>query len=140
MKRPPIDEIRKRVEAARLGPWITKDYMDKSQVGRDWELADFGECGHHNRKVWMTTKDQPASMSNGACPCEDADFCAHSRQDIPALLAYVGELERDIKKLVYWCLKGGEISHARASQFLRIDPCDLDDEKLRAEAFPEGSA
>lgn len=88
-----LEAIKRRCEAARLGPWKTADYSDKSQIGKNWELADFGECAHHNRKVWMTTDNQPASASNGACPCEDADFCAHARQDVPALIAAL-EAER----------------------------------------------
>ena len=95
-----LSEIRERLAKARLGPWKTADYMDKSVIGRNWELADFGECAHHNRKVWMTTDNQPASMSNGACPCEDADFCAHAREDIPFLLGLVEEAEKREREAV----------------------------------------
>ena len=76
-----------------VGPWKTADYRDEEQVGKDWGIADFGECGHHNKKVWLTTDRLNASRSNGACPCDDAAFVAGVRN-------YYGVLDALVRKLL----------------------------------------
>ncbi len=86
------EEIEARLKAANNGrPWLVKDYADKSQVGRDWEIAHFGECARHNKKVWVTTNNLLASQSNGACPCADADLFSNAPSDLASCHARIQE-------------------------------------------------
>jgi hypothetical protein len=67
-----LDEIRKRAEAATAGPWGTSEDVVTitGSNGRDWNIAYFyGE---------VVSPDQSE---------KNAEFTAHARTDIPALLA-----------------------------------------------------
>src|SRR5579872_2194820 len=94
-----IEEIEEREKAERNGQWVVADYQDGTLVGKNWELAHFGECGHHNKKIVLTTWNQHASESNGACPCEDAEFCAHAKNDVRYLLSEVKRLRERVREL-----------------------------------------
>lgn len=73
-----LAEIRERAEKASPGPWATSDDMTWDTTVRGPSMTIYDEGGHTR---------------------EDADFIAHSRQDIPALLAHIEQLEGEIKKL-----------------------------------------
>lgn len=79
MTRPDLTAIQQRADAATEGPWRA-----------------------HRHRLFVCKEDgSPATgMSVGAWPGvgsthleQDAEFCAAARTDIPALLAYVAELE-----------------------------------------------
>lgn len=68
-----LKEIRERAEKATPGPWI---YNFCRVLTSDREfIADFGTAS-----TWQD--------------CDDAAFTAHARQDIPALLAHIEQLEQ----------------------------------------------
>ena len=73
MTRPDLDAIRARCDAATPGPWRLKglEIHGDSKPGR-CGLLIYDEGGHDKK---------------------DARFIAHARTDIPALLAYIDELE-----------------------------------------------
>lgn len=79
--RPDIEAIKKRAEGATPGPWTnaicTSAYLNTPNDGRVCEAWD----------------------ENGYCSIEDGEFIAHSRQDIPALVAYIEELEATLADL-----------------------------------------
>jgi hypothetical protein len=73
--RPDVDEIQARVEAATSGPWY------QGQNSRTYETS---------KEVWTRTHmDDPVSVDvfPVATRAEDAEFVAHAREDVPALLA-----------------------------------------------------
>lgn len=73
-----IEEIRKRAEAATAGPWGVEEsrYSGSYNVGIvDWS-SDFSAC---------------------LCPKNDAEFIAHAREDVPALLAEVERLQKELE-------------------------------------------
>lgn len=70
-----LEAIRKRAEAATEGPWE----IEESRYEAHWNV------GH------------PADFfSASLCPENDAEFIAHSREDIPALLAEVVRLREAV--------------------------------------------
>lgn len=78
--RPNLEEIRKRCEAATEGPWF----------------AGYPNAGiiHELDGVWTKSKDLIADQTEK----DDALFIAHSRTDIPDLLAYIETLEASLKE------------------------------------------
>ncbi|WP_324271507.1 hypothetical protein U7118_07460 [Bacillus subtilis] len=79
-----LEEIRKRAEAATEGPW--------KFCGNKW-----GDLAVYSPSI-------RAGMNNGGEIAElegalltDADFIANARQDIPALLDHIAELEAELK-------------------------------------------
>ena len=75
-----IEEIRKRAEAATLGPW--NSYTGGANDSRPAVVTMFD---YDDGEEYIF-----ADISN----TEDAVFIAKAREDIPALLAHIAELER----------------------------------------------
>lgn len=84
-----IKEIRARAEAASPGPWVccTWDPMEPPHVAVQSVIDKIKVCD---------------SRSNVASPA-DAEFIAHAREDIPALIARVEELEAALKSKFSVC-------------------------------------
>ncbi|WP_224988370.1 hypothetical protein [Bacillus amyloliquefaciens] len=80
-----LEEIRKRAEAVGDARWFVSDRTDVS-----YEYPP-GSCEVH--LVCMTSGDVYA------------DFIANARQDIPALLDHIAELEAELKSACYAPLK-----------------------------------
>ena len=81
----PIEEIRKRAEAATEGPWV----FDADNNGREFE-AGYGLYSEPDPKSILARK----TVSHVRFGQEaDAEFIAHARQDIPLLLARISLLE-----------------------------------------------
>ena len=86
MTRPDLETIEARLKAATAGPWEAYTASCCPDMGgvagptHSVMTACVGKFGH------------PAST-------EDAEFIAHAREDVPALLAYVKELEARIKQV-----------------------------------------
>ena len=74
MTRPDLDAIRARCDAATPGPW-TYDETGYVDIGLP-----------RSRSIAI-------GIENDATAKSDGDFIAHARTDIPALLAYVADLE-----------------------------------------------
>lgn len=86
MKRPDIDAIKARESAATKGPWtsfVVEDgaMLDQAQRGQ----VAFGSC------------------PDGSPDLADASFCAHARQDIPDLIAYIEHLEARLEAKAQTC-------------------------------------
>lgn len=78
IKRPDVDAIRKRAEAASPGPWRTGHGNVYSREG--WYIARNGKMDSST----MSALEQPANVQ----------LIAHAKQDVTDLTAYVLELER----------------------------------------------
>ena len=74
MTRPDLDAIRARCDAATPGPW-TYDETGYVDIGVP-----------RSRSIAIGIEVDATAKSDG-------DFIAHARTDIPALLAYIEELE-----------------------------------------------
>ena len=85
--KPDLDAIRARCEAATPGPWR----VDGSTYDEDCNehLAPYGLEGPNERLVWSSGGGEYAHPDMAT-----AQFIAAARTDIPALLAYIDELER----------------------------------------------
>lgn len=86
MSKPDLAAIRARVEAATEGPW-------------EWEATNPAMSGEH----WtMRIQGKPgirfavAEYQHGT---GNADFIANARQDVPALLTYIDELENQLDEV-----------------------------------------
>jgi len=79
---PDIDAIEARVNAAVPGPWTVDE---RANMGFDIDPTEPGIRGQFERLA-------------------DAEFVAHAREDIPALLTYICALgaERDALKPHHW--------------------------------------
>ena len=82
---PDIDAIRAREQAATPGPWVIA--TGKRGFGIGTTIFEGSEQG----RVIMYSAEMGADMMQYAADCS---FCAHARDDIPALLERVAELER----------------------------------------------
>ena len=71
-----LDEIKARAAAATEGPWVN----DSTEIGRPFPGTDTID-------VWVAESCHP--NGDGIDGEADAEFIAHARQDIPALLAAV---------------------------------------------------
>jgi len=85
-----LDAIRARAEAATEGPWGVID----------WDSPDEGVNFIHvlqeqDGLETVCALPNPAEYTNRSCLRADAEFIAHAREDVPALLAEVERLRRD---------------------------------------------
>ena len=89
-----IEEIRQRAEAATEGPWeyvsqTEDEYEMPKFVSPEHTIMDFGDC-----TMFYPTEGTPPDNA-------DAEFLAHAREDIPALLAEVYRLRGIVDALPY---------------------------------------
>jgi uncharacterized small protein (DUF1192 family) len=115
-----LQVIRARYEAATPGPWRVEHGR---YSGADWLIGSLGTGYFDNGMhfVHITTNRVRASELYGNASV-DAEFIAHAREDIPALLAEVERLRAELAK-------GGEIWLSSENAKLRAEV-----ERLRAEA------
>lgn len=83
-----LDEIEQRANAATPGPW---------RIVRDQTDGFYGEEAYDIHAGDGSTVAQGGTLEDGgpsvgACYHEDAEFIAHAREDIPALIAEVKRL------------------------------------------------
>ena len=83
MKRPDIEAIKKRCEKATPGPWQGNHYMELFEG-----------------KYFQIDAEYDAVATTAHCYAkevkENIQFIAHARTDIPALLAYIEKLEKEL--------------------------------------------
>lgn len=91
--KPDLDAIRARCDAATSGPWHV---IEEGFGSYDSPRRVLLEAENGQRIFWDCDLQGPHSRN------QDAEFIAHARTDIPALLAYVDELEREIAILRPW--------------------------------------
>lgn len=109
--------IRNRAERATPGPWfpsLTDDDMcmnacyvttKPSAFEHDNRLGMTPNSGNHDAVVCITLLQHPRLACHKAQLWdEDADFIAHAREDVPALLKTVSDLQRHNEELN--CLTG----------------------------------
>ena len=87
--KPDLDAIRARCGAATPGPWR----VDGSTYDEDCNehLAPYGLEGPNERLIWSSGGGEYTHPDMNT-----AQFIAAARTDIPALLAYIDDLERDL--------------------------------------------
>ena len=103
--RPDLDAIRARCDAATSGPWCvsTLTYPNGTTVVEsitgvsEPQWSDYGEGEGEWYTDRLTLVETDAGHYGPTMP--DAQFIAAARTDIPALLAYIDELEREIAEL-----------------------------------------
>jgi hypothetical protein len=88
MTRPDLDAIRARCDAATPGPWGFSRYEQRYLLDEATDVV--GEVAPGETGAAITV----FAVASGAL--EDADFIARARTDVPALLAYIEELERRV--------------------------------------------
>ena len=76
MTRPNISAIRERCEAVSEGEWVSYEAIRFSHL-----------------RAYSVRRENGAVEVAGDLFRVDADFIAHARQDIPALLDYIAEIE-----------------------------------------------
>ncbi len=83
-----LEAIDARARAASNAPWkVVKGEYD----GADWLVATLGSDGLDGLDRTVTTDHVHASDLRGGA-AEDAEFIAHARHDVPALIAEVKRL------------------------------------------------
>ena len=87
------EAIRARCEAATLGPWVIDDIgmhiSQKEHMADGYLIADMRGWGYMKKILNLTDEEAIAAQkANG-------EFIAAARQDIPALLDALDELEKD---------------------------------------------
>jgi len=88
MTRLDLEAIRARCDAATKGPWR----VDGNTYDEDCNehLAPYGLEGPNERMIWSSGGGEYSHPDMAT-----AQFIAHTRADIPALLAYIDELVRE---------------------------------------------
>src|SRR5690606_12364587 len=83
-----LQEIKTRAEAATPGPWEWDFALPTDEIKKV-----YGECS-----VWMTLAHSGIGQWVDGQPgaLDDADFIAHARTDVPALIAEVERLKAQI--------------------------------------------
>lgn len=84
-----LSDIRNRASAATAGPWkITNprtDWWPQGIVG-----AEANICG-----IWDGGRSQAEGLPRMESAWADAEFISNAREDIPFLLNYISELEKN---------------------------------------------
>ena len=92
-----LAEIRARVEAATPGPWQWVNWAnDIPEHPADW-LVSPPETRPHGPSEWFPDLQNllihAPTDADAELTLADRSFVAHAREDVPALLAYIAELE-----------------------------------------------
>jgi len=124
VSRPPltraaIDEIRQLESGAEFGPWIVN--TDKTGIGANWQIADFGYDDAAPDGVQLTTDGLRVSECRSAGALNEAKFCAAIRNNAVALLDAAA-----------WAIEHGY--GGDESQLLLIQPSFTVIEQLRTHA------
>lgn len=91
-----LDVIRQRAAKATRGPWLADDQVE------DWVAPSKRHVGVYVRfyqwngrlnHVSFVTARRVGHPNGSLRPIADADFIAHAREDIPALLAEIARLK-----------------------------------------------
>jgi len=84
-----LKEMERRIEAASPGPWVSF-IEDRDHYSGD-DFIRIGEAASGEPDMYVSR-----ARTSGLVPASagDLDFIAHSRQDIPTLLAEVARLKR----------------------------------------------
>lgn len=100
MSKPNLDAIRARVEAATEGPWhIENDSEQDYEVGIPYSEWPSVLVGPENAFPSEWAKGHGETRRVQEVPellPSDAEFISHARQDVPALLAYIEQLEAQL--------------------------------------------
>jgi hypothetical protein len=114
------DAIRARAEAATPGPW---DWYGYGETGRTLYLDN---SPYHDLNVLKTTDDWPPTDA-------DAEFIAHARSDVPALLDALDAAEAEIERLraTYGLDRDDKHPCIRVEAYLRLE---AERDAARAEA------
>jgi len=86
-----LDAIEARANAATPGPWLN---ADKKDIGKDWLIGSVIDCGttlELSDRIVTTDRLSGLNVTSGGAH-EDAEFIAHARTDIPALIAEIRAL------------------------------------------------
>ena len=119
MKKEQLEEIRKRCEAATPGPWTSS----RKDIDSYTSNPDEPEYGTQHVVYVYLQDDEPRFPLFGNNARNNAEFIAHARQDIPALLDALNEAE-------------GRITGARLYRAMAEDyEADRDRYKAKAEAL-----
>lgn len=113
-----VEQIRARERAATEGPWIAKDlgsdvYNSHNKAGWWWVWQE-SKQPYYGGVLELDTKPDGTADFNGGNLGQaaitdnddgvqeqaDAEFMAHSREDIPWLLARVAELEAELESAI----------------------------------------
>lgn len=86
-----LQGVRERAEKATSGPWAGPLY-EPDLPDRGWWIGN-GKVGMAEHAIGVTV---PALNRNAEA---DAKFIAHAREDVPALVAEVERLSRDVADL-----------------------------------------
>ena len=92
MKPSTLQEIQSRLEATTPGPWKAWIEGRDHWVGESFIITGFAE----GEDIWGEKRGEDFSLTGATIA--DIDFIAHARQDIPALLAYIAELEDRLRQ------------------------------------------
>lgn len=96
-----LEAIKKRCEAATEGPW---EFVRDKETSREWLFFGPTRYKRFDTVLFDTIlseyRDALYSAENGL-EFTDADFefIAHARQDVPALIEYIEELETKLAAL-----------------------------------------
>lgn len=82
-----IEAIKARAEAATEGPW------EVSSEGPGYPVGIFSRLGTKSARTVIYPDDDYETGE------PDLEFIAHAREDIPALLTYIDELEAQIERV-----------------------------------------
>jgi hypothetical protein len=105
MSRPDLDAIEARANAATLGPWMQPEegQGSRTRVCDQW----------HSVVLSTTPRDQGSA---------NAEFIAHARTDIPALVDYARRLEEAVAGLEYALLDCGRHAQRHCTKWVGFDP------------------
>lgn len=97
-----LDNIRRRSDAATPGPWVSEDGgydvclgYKPSHIRIGWWSGDNEEdCNADNRRVCELSDGEYNSYKNKEEMQANAEFIAHAREDVPALLDEIERLKK----------------------------------------------
>jgi hypothetical protein len=108
-----VDEIRKRCDAATIGPWVADGFAMEDDNCVRVGTNDGSEHYYHKTETicecFTNHDEEPDGPRIGVIDAErNAEFIAHARTDIPLLLARLTALEAELAALK------AEVAEARA--------------------------
>jgi hypothetical protein len=94
-----LEAIRARCEAATPGPWSTRQAENEHVVAVDAVVNGDSRIGCTTaRYEFISCHGSEEMPEEGRIVASfNAEFVAHAREDVPALLAYIEELEADLR-------------------------------------------
>ena len=122
-----VERLKAALSKASPAPWKADT---KEHVGDNWLLGSVIDCGADDYSNWIVTTDRiRASQMDSGDAKSDAEFMALARNELPAVLDRIAELEAEVERAEADATK---VMAALADAVAKLETAEAELERLKA--------